>query len=58
VGKKFLRVALVANTFSHLVCIACGMFKCEFAISNGVEGDEQAGIHKRCIPKVKAKRGA
>lgn len=60
---KFLRVALVANTMgingslSHLVCVACGGFNCDFAIANGEPGDEQAGVHKRCLAKVKAKRG-
>lgn len=59
-ARKFLRVELVATTLSHLVCAGCGGYRCDFAFA--VNGDDepepQAGVHKKCISLVKAKRGA
>jgi hypothetical protein len=58
-GRKFLRVELVPAMASHLICVACGNFHCDFAIvaDGDKTGDGQAGVHKKCIAKVKAKRG-
>lgn len=52
-GRKFLRVELAPTTCSYLVCVACGRFNCDYAI---VTDEPEAGIHKKCIAKVKAKR--
>lgn len=57
--RKYLRVELAPTDLSHLVCIGCGRFNVDLAIVNGDDVDEpQAGIHKGCIHRVKAKRGA
>lgn len=52
---KFLRVELVPCDVTYLICIACGKFHTEFAIR--VNGEPQAGVHKKCIEAVHAKRG-
>jgi len=51
---KFLRIALVPNAPNYIVCIACGRFGCDYSISNGSE--PEAGLHKRCLDRVKIKR--
>lgn len=54
----FLRVRLALTTETHLVCIACGRFRTELAIVVSAGNQEShAGIHRKCIKDVKAKRG-
>ncbi len=57
-SRKFLRVELVPTDLSHLVCAGCGGYRCEFAFAINNDDEPQAGVHKKCIATVKAKRGA
>jgi hypothetical protein len=58
-ARKFLRVELVPTDLSHLVCVGCGSFNVQFAIvvDNDPDYDAHVGVHKKCISRVKAKRG-
>lgn len=63
-ARKFLRVELTSvseSGLSHLVCIGCGRFNVDFAIvvndHEAIGGSSEAGVHKKCIKNVKAKRG-
>jgi hypothetical protein len=47
-----LRISLVEVNRTDLVCIACGGFRTEMAIATS--GELQVGLHKKCIPLVKA----
>jgi len=53
-----LRVQIVKTTRTDLLCIRCGDFGSQFAIvAPGVDQKEaQAGVHRKCIPLVKARR--
>ncbi len=53
---QFIRVALVKTDLSHLVCIGCGKFNTDFAVVNGPDVEPEAGVHKKCILSVHARR--
>ena len=52
---KALRVTLLPAAGNWLVCVACGRFACDFGIVVA-DGEQQAGIHKRCMASVKRAR--
>jgi len=54
-----LRVQVVRTKRTDLLCVHCGHFGSELAIvaPDVAESDAQAGVHRRCIRLVKARRG-
>lgn len=55
-----LRVQLVKTSRTDLLCIHCGGFGSHFAIVAPAQDAAlaQVGVHRKCIPLVKARRSA
>lgn len=46
--SEWIRVRLVPSDRNWLMCIRCGLFKCELALACAFGDEPVAGIHKRC----------
>lgn len=46
--SKRIRIVLEKTTRTDLICIACGVFRTEYAIASA-HGEAQAGVHTRCL---------
>ena len=47
-----IRVRLVPTERSDLVCLACGMFRTQYAVLSQASGGAQVGCHAGCIAYV------
>jgi hypothetical protein len=54
---KTLRITLTPATSTALLCIRCGQFRCELAVSVG-PAEAVAGMHSRCLREARAARRA
>lgn len=52
-----VRVRAVPTDRTDLVCVACGGFHSDYAITKAGGGEPQAGIHSVCLPVLRVKRG-
>jgi hypothetical protein len=54
-----IRIKLVPlsaeHSMTHLVCLFCGQFHCQFYVDNGT-GEPQAGSHQACMKLGRVKR--
>lgn len=48
-----IRVRFVPTTRTDLICVACGGFNTDLAVEAATGREHQAGVHKRCVDRVR-----